>query len=63
MQKTASPDKRLTETQMTETLVNGFSSEHTQQDLSNDYQHDRVNLNGCQKYSALVESSLSIERI
>ena len=27
---------------MTETLANGYSSEITQQDLSNEYQHDRV---------------------
>ena len=27
---------------MTETLANGYSSESTQRDLSNEYQHDRV---------------------
>ena len=29
---------------MTETLAHGYSSESTQQELSNEYQHDRVNL-------------------
>ena len=29
---------------MTETLANGYSSESTQQELSNDYQHDRVKM-------------------
>ena len=27
---------------MTETLANGYSSERAQQELSNEYQHDRV---------------------
>ena len=27
---------------MTETLANGYSSERSQQELSNEYQHDRV---------------------
>ena len=27
---------------MTETLANGYSSESTHQELSNEYQHDRV---------------------
>ena len=27
---------------MTQTLANGYSSESTQQELSNEYQHDRV---------------------
>ena len=27
---------------MTETLANGYSYESTQQELSNEYQHDRV---------------------
>ena len=27
---------------MTETLANGYSSESTQRELSNEYQHDRV---------------------
>ena len=27
---------------MTETVVNGYSSESTQRELSNEYQHDRV---------------------
>ena len=29
---------------MTETLANGYSSESTQQELSNTYQHDRVSM-------------------
>ena len=29
---------------MTETLANGYSSESTQQELSNEYQHDRVQM-------------------
>ena len=29
---------------MTETLVNGYSSESTHQELSNEYQHDRVSM-------------------
>ena len=28
--------------QMTETLANGYSSESTRRELSNEYQHDRV---------------------
>ena len=27
---------------MTETMANGYSSESTQRELSNEYQHDRV---------------------
>ena len=27
---------------MTETVANGYSSESTQQELSNEYQHDKV---------------------
>ena len=45
-----------------ETPANGYSSDRTQQGLSNEYQHDRV-LNGFQKYLhpwALDKSSLSI---
>ena len=38
---------------MTETLANGYSSESTRQELSNEYQFDRV----------LEESSLSIGRL
>ena len=47
---------------MTETLSNGYSSENTQRELSNEYQHGRV-LMVQQKYlrpCALGESSLSI---
>ena len=29
---------------MTENLVNGYSSESTQRELSNEYQHDRVEM-------------------
>ena len=29
---------------MTETLANGYSSESTQRELSNEYQHDRVQM-------------------
>ena len=29
---------------MTETLAHGYSSESTQQELSNEYQHDRVSM-------------------
>ena len=32
---------------MTETLVYGYSSENTQQDLSNEYQHDQVSNLSC----------------
>ena len=31
-----------TNDRMTETLANGYSSERTQRELSNEYQHDRV---------------------
>ena len=47
---------------MTETLAHGYSSESTQQELSNEYQHDRVfskSLPSC----ALDERSLSIGRV
>ena len=49
---------------MTETLANGYSFESTQQEFSNEYQHDRVSmvfkksLHPC----ALDESILSIVR-
>ena len=45
----------------TETLANGYSYESTQQELSNEYQYDRV-LDGFQKSCALDECSLSIGR-
>ena len=32
---------------MTETLAHGYSAEKNQQDLSNEYQHDRVYKNCC----------------
>ena len=50
---------------MTETLAHGYSSESTQPELSNEYQHDRVkmvfqkSLHPC----ALGKSSLSIGRV
>ena len=50
---------------MTETLANGYSSESTQRELFNEYQHDRVkmvfkkSLHPC----ALEKSCLSIERV
>ena len=50
---------------MTETLAHGYSFESTQQELSNEYQHDRVSmvfknsLHPC----ALDESILSIVRV
>ena len=50
---------------MTETLANGYSSESTQRELSNEYQHDRFwmvfqkSLHLC----ALDESTLSIGRV
>ena len=50
---------------MTETLANGDSSERTQRDLSNEYQHDRVWMvfkNLC-VLVILDESSLSIKRV
>ena len=48
--------------EMTETMANGYSSESTQGELSNEKQHDRV-LDGFQKslhLHALDESSFSI---
>ena len=50
---------------MTETLLYGYSSESTQQELSNEYQHDRVKIVFV-KYLhpyALDKSSLSIGRV
>ena len=50
---------------ITETLAFGYSYESTQQELSNEYQHDRV-LDVFQKSlrpCALEKSSLSIERV
>ena len=48
---------------MIETLANGYSSESTQRELSNEYQHDRIQIifKILNSY-ALEESSLSIER-
>ena len=50
---------------MTETLANGYSYDSAQRELSNEYQHDRVQID-FQKFlhsCALDESSLSIERV
>ena len=50
---------------ITETLAYGYSPESTQRELSDEYQHDRVNLGGYQKCLppyALDKSSLSIRR-
>ena len=50
---------------MTETLANGYSSESTQRELSNEYQHDRVSMvfRKSLHICAVDESSLSIERV
>ena len=50
---------------MTETLANGYSSESTQRELSNEYQHDRVWLviKNLVIPCDLDESSLSIGRV
>ena len=45
---------------MIETLVNGYSSENAQQELSSEYQHDRVLKD---VYILMDESILSIERV
>ena len=50
---------------MTETQANAYSSERTQQELSNEYQHDRVKMffkKSLCSY-AFNESSLSIGRV
>ena len=49
--------------QMAETLPHGYSSESTQREISNEYQHDRIlNLYNVKylHFCALDESSLSI---
>ena len=51
---------------MIETLANGYSSESTQRELSNEYQHDSVSKDDFQKtlhLCALDESGLSIGRV
>ena len=51
---------------MTETLANGYSSESTRCELSNEYQDDRVRLDDFQRFlssCASDKSSLSIERV
>ena len=50
---------------MTETLANGYSFESTQQEFSNEYQHDRVSMvfNKSLHPCALEESILSIVRV
>ena len=50
--------KNLWTWKMTETLAKGYSSECTQRELSNEYQHDRV-----QMITLLEESSLGIRRV
>ena len=50
---------------MTETLAHGYSSESTQQELSNEYQHDRVTM-VFKNLSILVlwtKASLTAERV
>ena len=48
---------------MTETLANGYSSESTQRELSNEHQHDSVKMTFIPflLFGALDESNLSIE--
>ena len=50
---------------MTETLAQGYTSESTQRELSNEYQHDRVKMvfKNLLCFCALDESSLSIGRV
>ena len=50
---------------MTETLANGYSSESTQRELFNEYQHDRVLMVFRNFYFLVIwnESSLSIVRV
>ena len=50
---------------MTETLAHGYSSEITQRELSNEYQHGRVKMVSKMflRLCALDESSLSIGRV
>ena len=50
---------------MIETLAHGYSSESTQQELFNEYQHDRFRFSKNRSLCscALDESSLSIERV
>ena len=50
---------------MIETLANGYSSDSTHQELSDEYQHDRVLMifkNDLHSYAS-DESSLSIRRV
>ena len=50
---------------MAETLAHGYSYDSTQQELYNEYQHDRV-LNGFQNFlrsCAFDESRLSIKKV
>ena len=50
---------------MTESLAHGYSSDSTQQELTNEYQHDRVKMfcNKSLRPCALYESSFSIGRV
>ena len=48
---------------MTETLAHGYSSENTQQELSNEYQNDRVLMVSKNLCTVVDESSMSIGRV
>ena len=50
---------------MSETLANGYSSESTRGELSNEYQHDRVKMTFIPflLFGALDESNLSIRSV
>ena len=50
---------------MTETLTNWYSSESTQRELSNEYQHDRVRtvFKKSLRYCTYEESSLNSVRV
>ena len=51
--------------EMTQTLANGYSSESTRQELSNEYQHDSVTMifKKSLRPCALDENSFSIGRV
>ena len=54
--------KMMQKQRMAETLTHGFSSESTQRELSNEFQHDRVQMVLKNRF-ALDESSRSIGRV
>ena len=58
-------DAKKTTGKIIETLANGYLSESTQRELSNEYQHDRVQMviSKILRLCALAESSLSIGRV